>query len=99
MKKRHNITKKDVTRWVNQSFGQGEGESYKPFFHVRDVPSRGRSTMIKGLKSKRTHHYYSDLERRYHLLAEHDPEVTEIREQFALLPQEKTQEKIGRAHV
>jgi hypothetical protein len=51
--------------------------------------------MVPGLKTRRTHHYVSDLETSYHLLAEFDPEVKEIREQYALLPWEETQEIAG----
>lgn len=64
--------------------------AYKPFFYVRDVPSEGRSTILEGLKIPRTHHYFSDVEYHYHLLAEYSDLVLEIREQYALLPREET---------
>lgn len=48
--------------------------------------------MIEGLKVKRTHHYLSDVEYGYHLLAEFSPDVIDIREQYALLPREETLE-------
>lgn len=48
--------------------------------------------MVKGLKTSRVHHYLSDLEYACHLLAEYNPAVTDIREQFALLPWGETQE-------
>lgn len=91
MKKRKGVTHTDVLRWIGQGCGQGRGLGYRPFFHVRDVPSRGRSAMVKGLKTGRVHHYLSDLEYACHLLAEYNPSVTDIREQFALLPREETQ--------
>lgn len=46
--------------------------------------------MVEGLKVKRTHHYLSDVEYGYHLLAEFSQDVTDIREQYALLPREET---------
>lgn len=70
--------------------GQGSGLEYKPFVFVRDVPSKGRSSIVEGLKVKRTHHYLSDIEYAYHVLAEFSDSVIEIREQYALLPVEET---------
>jgi len=75
--------------------------AYKPFFYIRDVPSDGRSTALEGLKIPRTHHYFSDVEYHYHLLAEYSDLVIEIREQFALLPCEETRHiavKLGIDH-
>lgn len=81
-----------VKRWIKKGFGQGEGKGYKPFFQVRDVPSRGRSSKVRCLKTGRTHHYLSDGEYFHHILAEFEPSITDIREQYALLPWEETQE-------
>lgn len=64
--------------------------AYKPFFYIRDIPSDGRSTALEGFKIPRTHHYFSDVEYHYHLLAEYSDLVLEIREQYALLPSEET---------
>lgn len=83
-------TDKTIDRWIKQGYGQGFGMNYKPFFYVRDVPSKGRSGIIKGLKIPREHHYLSDIEYHYHLLAEYSDRVIEIREQYALLPREET---------
>lgn len=85
-------TVKIVRKWLAQGYGQGEGSSYRPFFHVRDVPSKGRSAIVEGLKTGRTHHYLSDIEYRHHILAEFSPDVIDIRDQYALLPWEETQE-------
>jgi len=92
MRKRRGATPENVDAWIRRGDGQGEGVNFRPFFHVRDVPSRGRSHMVVGLRTGRTHHYMSDIEYSYHLLAEYSPEVLDIREQFALLPREDTQE-------
>jgi len=91
MSKRRGATKNNVLSWIKRGDGQGEGLDYKPFLHVRDVPSKGRSAMVDGLKTRRTHHYLSDIEYGYHILAEYATKVIDIREQFALLPWEETQ--------
>jgi hypothetical protein len=91
MSKRRGATKNNVLSWLKRGDGQGEGLNYKPFLHVRDVPSRGRSAMVEGLVTGRTHHYLSDIEYGYHVLAEYATNVIDIREQYALLPWEETQ--------
>lgn len=99
--KSRNPTERTINRWIAQGYGQGEGMAYKPFFHVRDVPSAGRSTILLGLKIPRKHHYLSDIEYGYHLLSEYSTSVIEIREQFALLPREETRflaEKLNVRH-
>ncbi|WP_316347340.1 TnsA endonuclease N-terminal domain-containing protein [Desulfuromonas acetoxidans] len=101
MRKRCKVSRKNVEGWLNDGFGQGEGIDYRPFFHVRDVPSTGRSSMVFGLKTGRIHHYLSDAEYSCHLLAEFSPFVIDIREQFALLPWDVTQQianEIGVRH-
>lgn len=64
--------------------GQGHGQSYTPFLYTREVPSFGRSTRIKGWKTKRGHHFLSDLETNYFLTLEWSQSVVDIREQFPL---------------
>jgi hypothetical protein len=91
MRKRRGITPDDAQRWIKQGFGQGQGQSYRPFFNVRDVPSRGRSCKVLGIDTGRIHHYLSDLEYYCHVLVEYDQTVTDIREQYALLPYERPQ--------
>lgn len=78
--------------WINKGHGQGVGENYQPFFKVRDVPSTGRSHRVWGLKNGRIQEYLSDTEYAPNVLAEYSPHVSDIREQFALLPWEETQE-------
>lgn len=92
---------KMVLKWLKQGYGQGDGKAYRPFFHVRDVPSKGRSAIVEGLKTGRNHHYLSDIEYYHHVLAEFSPDIKDIREQYALLPWEETQEianDLGIAH-
>lgn len=77
-------TDADIARFVKQGYGQGEGSSYKPWVRVQDVPSIGRSRKTPGLKSKRMHQFFSDLEFRYFLLLEFSDLVVDIREQYPL---------------
>jgi len=48
--------------------------------------------MVLGLKTGRVHHYLSDIEYFHHILSEYEPAIDDIREQYALLPWEETQE-------
>lgn len=92
VRKRRNITDGDARKWITKGFGQGEGDGYSPWAKVRDVPSLGRSTRVAALRHKRIHHLYSDGETSHFLQADFAKGVTEIREQFALLPREETVE-------
>lgn len=92
MSKSRNPSEKAIAGWLKRGLGQGNGINYRPLFFVRDIPSDGRSAMVEGLKFKRTHHYLSDIEYAYHILSEFSDSVSEIREQYALLPRDETQE-------
>jgi len=71
--------------------GQGHGAEYRPWLTVQDVPSQGLATRILGHKTKRVHHLLSKLETDFFCLLEFSPAVSDIREQFPLLPLEETQ--------
>ncbi|GAD65002.1 MULTISPECIES: TnsA endonuclease N-terminal domain-containing protein [Pseudomonadaceae] len=92
-------TPENVARWIKAGYGQGEGARYKPFLYVRDVPSRGTSTMVNSRVTGRTHHYLSRQEYREHLLAEYDKSTIDIREQYALLPWEETYQTAQRLGI
>ncbi len=83
-------SEKQVKQWIAKFDVHARGCSYHPFFQVRDVPSKGRSAMAKGQKTERTHHFVSDLEYQYFILAEFAPSVFDILEQYPLLPREET---------
>jgi hypothetical protein len=51
-----------------------------------DVPSRGRSRKIHGLKTSRIHHVLSDLEYAYLLVLEFSERVVDVREQYPRFP-------------
>lgn len=76
-------------KWIKEGRGQGRNEDYKPWLHVREVPSHGLSVRMPSLKAGRVLQLFSLNEFFPALLAEHHPNVVDIREQFPLDP-EKT---------
>ena len=60
------------------------GKAYKPFILIQDVPSLGRSSRLRGIKTGRQHEFLSDLERNYFMILEFSDFVLDIREQFQL---------------
>lgn len=99
MSKRKRTSK--MEKWIKEGRGSGIGADYKPWLQIQDVSSLGRSTRLKGIKTKRQHEFLSDLERNYFYLAEYSDFVIDIREQFPLLPLEETiviAEELGIKH-
>lgn len=91
MAKSHALIDRNVIdRFRKEGRGQGTLQDYKPWLTVRDVPSRGRSSRDKGWKTGRTHHFLSLLELYYYLTLEWSRIVTDIREQYPLLPIDDT---------
>ncbi|MCP8348673.1 transposase [Pseudomonas sp. FBF18] len=91
MRGRRFASKQDIERHIANGFGAGAGASYVPWLRVQDVPSRGRSHKIQGVKIDRIHHFLSDLERAFFLVCEFSEDVVDIREQYPLLQVESTQ--------
>jgi len=85
-------TENALQKRIKNGYGQGIGSNYKPFLKVRDVSSSGRSTIILGNKTGRLHHFFSDMETFIFVLAEYNSDVVDIREQYALLPPDITQQ-------
>lgn len=77
-------------KWIKEGRGQGEGVNYKPWLKIQDISSKGVSTRSIGWKSRRIHHFLSQLEYEYYLTLEWSPTVIDIREQYPLLPIERT---------
>lgn len=77
-------------RWIRQGRGLGAGSTYRPWIAVGNFPNNTNSFRIKSLLTGRTHHYFSALEYRHHLLAEYLDPVVDIREQFPLHPISET---------
>ncbi|MGP4074020.1 TnsA endonuclease N-terminal domain-containing protein [Piscibacillus sp. B03] len=88
MSKRKRTSK--VDKWIKEGRGTGVGLDYQPWIKIQDVSSLGRSTRLKGIKTGRQHEFLSDLERNYFYLTEFSDFVSDIREQYPLLPQEET---------
>ncbi len=81
--------------------GQGRGVNYKPWLRIQDVPSRGLASRVRCWKTDREHHLMSNLETGYFYILEWSQSITDIREQYPLLPLEETQEiaeQCGFAH-
>ncbi|GAA0751544.1 hypothetical protein GCM10008907_06000 [Clostridium sartagoforme] len=81
--------------------GTGIGREYIPWLKIQDVPSLGRATRLKGIKTGRQHEFLSDMERNYFYVLEYSDNVIDIREQFPLLPLEDTlliAEELGIEH-
>ncbi|MEM1309827.1 MAG: TnsA endonuclease N-terminal domain-containing protein [Cyanobacteria bacterium P01_H01_bin.153] len=75
---------------LREGRGQGRGSDYMPWLHIQDVPSQGLASRINGWKTGRVHHFLSELEVRYFYALEWANRVSDIREQFPLLPLEET---------
>lgn len=87
VRKRRGVTDADVDRWLGQGFGQGSGDSYRPFLHVRDVPSEGEGWQLPVLlfpNRRDPHQFLSFLEASTSCVLEWEG-ATEVREQFAAL--------------
>ncbi|WP_337018684.1 TnsA endonuclease N-terminal domain-containing protein [Leclercia sp. AS011] len=95
------LTIQDYQRALKKHYGLGNGAGYKPWLRVQDVPSKGTSSKIQGLKSNRAHHLLSQTESACFYQAEFLDRVVDIREQFPLLPLSlsmKIAETIGIQH-
>ena len=100
-KRKREMTASKIERYIKEGRGQGTGKDYIPWLRVQDVPSLGRSTRGLGWTTGRGYELFSDNERDYCYLLDYSDEVTDIREQYPLLPLEETlmiAEKIGVKH-
>ncbi|WP_370215300.1 TnsA endonuclease N-terminal domain-containing protein [Idiomarina sp.] len=79
-------TFEDIQRQLRNNYGLGDGKTYKPWVRVQDVPSKGLSGKIHGIKTSRVHHLLSEHETCFFYLAEFSDLVIDIREQFPLFP-------------
>ena len=89
-RKRENSSQAKINKWIKEGRGQGEGNTYKPWLNIQDVASKGYATRDLGWKTGRIHHFLSDLELHYLYTLDWSPYVVDIREQYPLLPLEKT---------
>ncbi|ETT74142.1 hypothetical protein C173_10091 [Paenibacillus sp. FSL R7-277] len=103
MSKRAERKVKLQANYLKKGRGQGVGEKYLPFIQAHDnkIASEGWITRHKGWKTKRIHHTLSEHERKYLYYCEWLDGVSDIREQWPLLPLEKTieiAEQLGIVH-
>lgn len=88
-------TKGSIARHHAAGFGTGTGADYKPWINVHHFSSSGKSTRASGWHTGRMQTFFSDPEYHFFLLLEWDDNVTDIREQFPLTPQEEINEICG----
>ncbi|MFO4720213.1 TnsA endonuclease N-terminal domain-containing protein [Vibrio cholerae] len=81
----------DYQRALKNKYGLGSGRDYKPWLRIQDVKSNGTRSLIQGIKTQRIHHMLSSIESDFFYLAEFTDSVTDIREQFPILPLGYTQ--------
>lgn len=77
---------------IRRGRGVGKGLSYVPWLKAREVPSRGTSSIIHGIRVNRSHHLLSELETIYFFLIERKLSTVDIREQWPILDVDKTLE-------
>lgn len=100
-KRKRQLTETKIEKMIKEGRGQGTGKAYLPWLKIQDVPSEGRATRGVGWTTGRRHELLSDIERKYCYLLDYTDEVTDIREQYPLLPLEETlmiAEQIGVNH-
>jgi hypothetical protein len=68
-----------IKEHIRQGFGQGRGADYKPWLGVRDVPSTGVSSRVKGWTTSRVHEFFSQNELHYFYLLDWSMVVSDIR--------------------
>ena len=83
-------TPASVARKLAEGRGTGHGSAYRPWLTVQEVRSKGYVSRIPGWKTKRQHEFLSRLESDFFFMLEWAESVTDIREQFPLLPLEET---------
>jgi hypothetical protein len=91
-RKRFRSTPVSIAKRIAEGRGQGEGANYRPWLDVQDFASRGVIHRPLGSKTGRVHQLFSDLELKIFLIFELLIAITDIREQFPLLPLEETLE-------
>lgn len=91
-RRRYNLTKEKIYKLIKDGRGRGEKEQYDPWLKIGDFASLGRGNRVNAPKSKRVHHFFSDLEKDFFFNLLWDDSIIDIREQFPLRPEEETVE-------
>ncbi|MEH7885631.1 TnsA endonuclease N-terminal domain-containing protein [Bacillus sp. JJ1609] len=100
-KRKRGMTEKKYHKWIREGRGQGEGKEYRPWLTIHDVPSNGVVSREKSWTVGRIHHLLSRLELHYFYVLDWADSVVDIREQYPLLPLERTieiAEELGVSH-
>ena len=71
-------------RYIREGRGQGAGAEYKPWLTVRDFPSLGIVSRVKGQKTGRVYHLMSTNETNLFYLLDWSDNTLDIREQYPL---------------
>lgn len=85
-RRKTNLTKEKIAKWIKEGRGQGEKDKYIPWLKIGDFASLGRGNRVNAPKSKRVHHFHSDLERDYFFYQMWNDNVDDLREQHPLRP-------------
>lgn len=88
---KYSMTESKRERWTKEGRGQGEGEDYVPYFRRGDVPSRGLTWGLEGVKINRYHVFLSENERRTFEIVEHSDVWEDLKEQYPLSLEKTTQ--------
>ncbi|CEG25316.1 heteromeric transposase endonuclease subunit TnsA [Bacillus sp. B-jedd] len=89
-KRKRGMNEQKYNRWIKEGRGQGEGKEYKPWLTIHDVPSSGVVSREKSWTVGRIHHLLSRLELNYFYVLDWADAVVDIREQYPLLPLDRT---------
>jgi len=79
-----------IAKKIQAGRGRGYLESYRPWIQVGEIRSSGEQRVVVGRKTGRSHHYLSRGESAHHLLVEFSDQVSDIREQYPVLPLAQT---------
>ncbi len=85
-RRKNNLTKEKIAKWIKAGRGQGEKEKYIPWLQIGDFSSMGRGNRVNAPNSKRVHHFHSDLEKDYFFYSLWNDDIEDLREQYPLHP-------------
>lgn len=77
---------------IKRGRGVCAGIAYKPWLKIRDVPSRGTSSSVKGILVPRSYNCLSEIETIYFYLMERRASTVDIQEQWPILDIDRTLE-------
>jgi len=95
------LDQKSIDALIREGRGKGHGSDYKPWIFAQSVSVNSHKHRWLGKTTGREHHFLSNLEHEIGSICDWSEEVTDIREQFPLLPITETIEiasDLGIAH-